>query len=138
MTLRLASTSALRATADKSLAQGRGRLRSSTFALPPSRSALRRTSRAPADRGWIRIAVMTAVAVLIGGGSSVFACPVCFAAEETSMINGTRIGILVLLAVTLVVQGAFVGFFLYLRKRAKQIADMELDTEWSELQRATR
>ena len=89
-------------------------------------------------RSNVTVAVMTVLVVLLGGGSTVFACPVCFAAEETSMINGTRIGILVLLAVTLVVQGAFVGFFLYLRKRAKQIADMELDTEWSELQRATR
>jgi hypothetical protein len=35
------------------------------------------------------------------------------------------------------VQGAFVGFFLYLRKRAKQIADIDLDTEWSELQGGT-
>jgi len=89
-------------------------------------------------RSKLSIAVMTVLAVLLVGDSSVFACPVCFAAEETSMINGTRIGILVLLAVTLAVQGAFVGFFLYLRKRVKQIADMELDTEWSELQRATR
>ena len=86
----------------------------------------------------IRIALTTALAVLIGGGSSVFACPVCFAAEETSMINGTRVGILVLLAVTLMVQGAFAGFFLYLRNRAKRMADIELDTEWSELQRAPR
>lgn len=86
----------------------------------------------------LRVAVMTALAIFIGGTSSVFACPVCFAAEETSMINGTRVGILVLLAITLVVQGAFVGFFLYLRNRAKHIADIELDTEWSELQRASR
>ena len=28
------------------------------------------------------------------------------------------------------------GFFLYLRKRAKRIAEIELDTEWSELQRS--
>ena len=54
------------------------------------------------------------------------------------MVNGTRLGILALLAVTLVVQGAFVGFFLYLRNRAKEIAEIELDTEWSELQRASR
>ena len=87
---------------------------------------------------WIRRASAAVAAAVLMGSSTVFACPVCFAAEETSMINGTRIGILVLLAITLVVQGAFVGFFLYLRKRAKQIADMELDTEWSELQRATR
>ena len=48
------------------------------------------------------------------------------------------VGILVLLAITLVVQGAFVGFFLYLRNRAKRMADTELDVEWSELQRASR
>ena len=79
------------------------------------------------------------VVVFVGlGGSTLLACPQCFGAEETSMINGTRVGILVLLAVTLVVQGAFVGFFLYLRNRAKQMADIELDVEWSELQRASR
>jgi hypothetical protein len=58
----------------------------------------------------------------------------CFGAEETSMIDGTKLGILVLLAITLAVQGAFVGFFVYLRNRAKRIADIDLDTEWSELQ----
>jgi hypothetical protein len=74
-------------------------------------------------------------AMVIGGSSSVFACTVCFGAAETSIIDGTRLGILVLLAITLAVQGAFLGFFLYLRKRAKQIADIDLDTEWSKLQR---
>ena len=38
----------------------------------------------------------------------------------------------------LLVQGAFVGFFLYLRARAKRIADLDLDEEWSELQRGPR
>jgi hypothetical protein len=80
----------------------------------------------------------TAAAVVIGGSSSVLACPVCFGAEETSMIDGTKLGILVMLAITFMVQGGFLGFFLYLRKRAKRIADVELDTEWSELQRASR
>lgn len=75
---------------------------------------------------------------MIFGSSSVFACPVCFGAEETSMIDGTKLGILVLLAVTLAVQGGFAGFFLYLRKRAKRMADNDLDTEWSKLQGATR
>ena len=81
-------------------------------------------------------AFTTAAAVMIGGSSSVFACPVCFGAEETSMIDGAKLGVLVMLAITLAVQGGFVGFFLYLRKRAKRIADIELDTEWSELQRS--
>jgi hypothetical protein len=81
-------------------------------------------------------ALATAAAVVLGGGSSLLACPVCFGAEETTMISATKIGILALLAVTLAVQGAFVAFFLHLRKRAKHIADIELETEWSELQRS--
>ena len=81
---------------------------------------------------------VTAAAVIIGGGSSVLACPQCFGADETSMVDGTKLGVLVLLAITLAVQCGFVGFFLYLRKRAKRIADVELDTEWSELQGAPR
>ena len=86
----------------------------------------------------IRRALATVALVLIGGGSTVFACPMCFGAEESSIIDGAKLGVLVMLAVTLAVQGAFVGFFLYLRKHAKHIADMELDTEWSELQRGSR
>jgi hypothetical protein len=82
--------------------------------------------------------VTTAAAIVIGSGASVLACPVCFGAEETSMIGGTRLGVFVLLAITLAVQGAFAGFFLHLRKRAKRIAEIDLDTEWSELQRPSR
>jgi hypothetical protein len=81
---------------------------------------------------------MTAAAVMIGGSSSVLACPVCFGADESSMIEGTNLGVLVMLAILFAVQGGFVAFFLYLRKRAKRIADVELDTEWSELQRSPR
>ena len=112
MTLRLASTSALRATADKSLAQG---------------CAAR-----------LRVAAATAVFVVISGGSRVLACPVCFGAEETSMIDGTKLGIYLLLGITLAVQGAFAAFFLYLRRHAKRMADIDLDTEWSNLQGASR
>jgi hypothetical protein len=78
-------------------------------------------------------AVTTAAALVIGS-SNVFACTVCFGAEESSIIDATKLGILVLLAITLAVQGAFLGFFLYLRRRAKRIADIDLDIEWSELQ----
>jgi hypothetical protein len=76
----------------------------------------------------------TAIAVLVVGNSTVLACPVCFGAEETSLIDGAKLGVLALLGITLAVQGAFAGFFLYLHKRAKRIADIDLDTEWSELQ----
>ncbi|HJR60358.1 MAG TPA: hypothetical protein VJ813_13185 [Vicinamibacterales bacterium] len=116
MTLRLASTSALRPTADKALAQGGARLRFATA----------------------RRAVMTLAFVVVAGGSRVLACPMCFGAEESSMIDGAKLGVVVMLAITLAVQGGFVGFFIYLRRRAKRIADVELDTEWSELQKSPR
>jgi hypothetical protein len=76
------------------------------------------------------------VGVIMAGSATVFACPVCFGAEETSIIDGTKLGVFVLLAITLTVQGGFLGFFLYLRKRAKRIADVDLDIEWSELQKS--
>jgi hypothetical protein len=88
--------------------------------------------------GSTRVLTMAA-AMVIGGSSSVFACPVCFGlldAEDSSMIDGTRLGIVVLLAITIAVQGSFVGFFLYLRRRAKHIAEVDLDSEWSEFQRS--
>ena len=85
-------------------------------------------------RGHVTRVLTIAIAVTIGFSSNAFACPVCFGAEETSMIDASRLGILVLLIVTFAVQGAFAAFFLYLRNRAKRIADIDLDNEWSELQ----
>jgi len=66
------------------------------------------------------------------------ACPACFGAAEAPLIDGARLGVLVLLVILLVVQGGFVGFFLYLYKRAKRVADIELDAEWSELQKTPK
>lgn len=85
----------------------------------------------------IRQTLTTAAAVMLGGSASVLACPLCFGAEETSLVNGTKLGMLVLLAIIFAMQGAFAGFFLYLRRRAKRIADLDLDLEWSELQEGT-
>jgi hypothetical protein len=70
--------------------------------------------------------------------NTVIACAMCFGAQETSMIDGAKLGVLVMLAILFAVQGGFVAFFLYLRKRAKHIADVELDAEWSELQGAPK
>ena len=88
--------------------------------------------------GKVRRILTTVALITVGGSSSLLACPVCFGAEESSIIDGTKLGILVLLVITLAVQGAFVAFFLYLRRRAKRIADIDLDNEWSELQGASR
>ena len=82
--------------------------------------------------------IFTTVTLVAIASSTILACPVCFGAEETPMIDGAKLGVLVMLAITFAVQGAFVGFFIYLRKRAKRIAEMDLDSEWSELQGASR
>jgi len=82
--------------------------------------------------------ITTFVAVLLLGSRPVFACPVCFGAAESSLIDGAKLGVLALLLVLLVVQGAFVWFFIYLRNRAKLMADADLDVEWSQLQRGSR
>lgn len=85
----------------------------------------------------IRLVMTTVAAVVLGGSSSAFACPLCFGAQETSLVDGTRLGILALLVVLLAVQSAFAGFFIYLRQRAKRMAQLDLDIEWSELQGGT-
>jgi hypothetical protein len=82
--------------------------------------------------------VTTAALIVLAGSSTLFACPQCFNAEETSMIDGAKVGIAVMLGITFAVQGGFLGFFLYLRNRARRVADVELDIEWSELQRGSR
>jgi hypothetical protein len=83
-------------------------------------------------------AVLVAALIVLGNSSNAFACPSCFGAEETSMIDGARLGIIVMLGITFTVQGGFLGFFLYLRRRARRMADVDLDIEWSELQRGSR
>ncbi len=76
--------------------------------------------------------------ILLAAASAAQACPVCFGAEDSILVDGTKAGVWAMLAFTVAIQAAFVGFFVYLRKRAKLIAKLEIDDEWSELQRATR
>ena len=86
-----------------------------------------------------RVFLATLVFVAISGNARAFACPMCFSnVEETALVDGTKLGILAMLAIVLAVQAAFVGFFLYLRRQAKRAAEIELETEWSELQRSPR
>jgi hypothetical protein len=86
----------------------------------------------------VRQAFVTIATVFIAGGASVLACPLCFGAEETPLIDGAKLGVAVMLAITFAVQAGFLGFFIYLRKRARRIADADLDEEWSELQGVSR
>jgi heme/copper-type cytochrome/quinol oxidase subunit 2 len=86
----------------------------------------------------LRPIVAITATMIAGAASDAAACPVCFGAEETPLIDGAKLGMLAMLGVTFAVQGAFAGFFLYLRRRAKDLADADLDSEWSDLQRGSR
>ena len=82
----------------------------------------------------LRRALAATVVFALGGSTSAFACPMCFGAQESSLVDGTKLGMLVLLVIIFGMQAAFAGFFIYLRRRAKRIADLDLDIEWSEMQ----
>ncbi len=84
-----------------------------------------RSSAASAGQARLLSSGFTAVLLTIGASSRVFACPQCFGAEETTLVAGTKLGIIVLLAVILVVEGLFVAFFVHLRRRAKRLADAD-------------
>lgn len=76
--------------------------------------------------------------MVLGGGATLLACPVCFGAADSPLIDAAKLGVLAMLAITLAVQAAFAGFFIYLWKRSKRMAELELESEWLELQRGSR
>ena len=49
--------------------------------------------------------------------STLIACAVCSGASDSLLFKGMQMGILVLLAFTACLLGAFAAFFLYLRRR---------------------
>jgi hypothetical protein len=54
--------------------------------------------------------------------NALFACTACLGEAQGPVIDAARLGIWLLLGVTACVQGGFVAFFLYLRKRARMAA----------------
>ncbi len=61
------------------------------------------------------------VAVALGPGVA-SACDVCYGAADSPWLDGSRAAVWLLLGVTVAVQAAFAGFFLYLRSRMKVAA----------------
>jgi len=74
------------------------------------------------------------LALALGGGREAFACASCYGLADGPLIDAARLGVFLLLGVVLAVQGGFLAFFLYLRRRAARAADEALDAEWSRLQ----
>ena len=66
------------------------------------------------------------------------ACTVCYGQEDGSgMVTSARVGVFLLLAITMIVLGAFAKFFFYLRNRARQAESETIASEWAHLQRSS-
>jgi hypothetical protein len=66
------------------------------------------------------------------------ACTVCYGNVDGNapMVAGARLGIFLLLGVTVAVLGGFTRFFFYLRTRARQAETDGIAEEWTNLQRS--
>jgi hypothetical protein len=76
---------------------------------------------------------LLAATVLLSSADPALACPSCFGDAQGPLIDAARLGIWLLLAVTVCIQGAFAAFFLYLRRRAASSAGQPPDPRWSRL-----
>jgi hypothetical protein len=84
----------------------------------------------------VRVVLVAVVAFLVSLAPA-RACQACFGANvDSPLVDGATLGVFLLLGVTLSVQGGFVAFFLYLRRRAKRLQAAELASEWADLQRS--
>jgi len=83
----------------------------------------------------------SAAALFLGALAAVpaAACDVCYgAASSTSpLVSSARLGVFLLLGVTVAVLFAFARFFFYLRSRARQAEIERIDSAWTQLQRSS-
>jgi predicted alpha/beta hydrolase len=73
------------------------------------------------------------------GAAPAAACEVCYGAANSGspLIGGARLGVFLLLAVTVAVLGGFARFFFYLRNRARQTEIEQIASEWAQFQRSS-
>lgn len=65
------------------------------------------------------------IGLVLADAGRAAACTTCYGQAGGPLIDAARLGIWLLLGVTLCVQGGFVAFFLYLRRRAALAARAE-------------
>lgn len=85
--------------------------------------------------------LQSAAALLLGAFFAIpaAACDVCYGAASSSspLVSSARLGVFLLLGVTVAVLLAFARFFFYLRSRARQSEIEQIDSEWTQLQRSS-
>ncbi len=96
-----------------------------------------RISRSRRSPRWLTAAAGCLLPALAAAPAA--ACEVCFGAARNSgspLVTGARLGVFLLLGITVAVLAGFASFFLYLRHRARQAELESIDSEWAQLQRS--
>lgn len=76
------------------------------------------------------LALTVAFLIVAWWSDSAFACPVCAGDPSSPMTAGMNGAIGTLLVITGVVLSTFVGFFLFLWRRARAAKRTQIDTAW--------
>jgi hypothetical protein len=65
------------------------------------------------------------------------ACTVCYGSRDSGspLVTGARLGVFLLLGVTVAMLAGLTRFFFYLRERARRAESEGIAAEWTELQR---
>jgi hypothetical protein len=87
---------------------------------------------------WTRRAATAILAAALGAAPAA-ACELCVGARSggSPLVTGARLGVFLLLGITLAVLGAIATFFLYLRHRALRSELDGIDSEWTRIQRSS-
>lgn len=86
----------------------------------------------------VLLGVVVLGALLAASAAPAAACEACYgAAANSPLVSAARTGVFLLLGVTMLVQGGFAAFFVYLRRRARRAHDEEIASEWADLQRSS-
>lgn len=88
---------------------------------------------------------MAATALLLSalsaalGAAPALACDVCYGAANANspLVSGARLGVFLLLGVTVAVLGGFAKFFFYLRNCARRAETDQIASEWTQFQRSS-
>ncbi len=102
---------------------------------------MRWMSSSPAPSGRPALVAATALALLATAffAAPAAACEVCLGSSSNGspLVTGARLGVFLLLGITVAVLGAFTRFFFYLHHRARQAEVDGIASEWAQLQRSS-
>lgn len=90
-------------------------------------------------RALVAATTLASLAAVPFGAASAAACEICYGstANGSPLVTGARLGVFLLLGVTVAVLGGFAKFFFYLRQCARRAERDAVDSEWAQLQRSS-